>query len=382
MLSLTGVSTLLLIVAAIKAEDNEFNTGNLDFALKFFKNSHNQSSNSVVSPISVRLALAAIYQAAEPPLSQAIQEATGLSELRKQQTAEDITSFLQTTNNEQFHVHFKAYKKAEELDPKFETAIRTLSDSGIETVDFSDTENLSKSVNQWVSNATDQMIREMVQERTIDPATEFMLINTVALKAQWANRFPSDKIRRMPFHFINGDREVDMMQQVMTVPYRVTEHFHAAELLYSADSDLSMWLLLPRSRGQLPELIRMLSPEMIENIRLGSKTVSLNVEMPRFTIRNELDVRRVLQNMGHGRLFEQSDLQVFATRRSQFDDFFQSAIIAVDEAGTRAVAASRINVKWRIGPRPFLAHRPFLFFVQKRSTNTILFIGQYSNHED
>ncbi|XP_058828834.1 antithrombin-III-like [Topomyia yanbarensis] len=377
-----SLARVLIVTAAVVAGDNAFNVGNLDFTLKFFKTVYNQSSNSVVSPISVRLALAVIHQAAGPSLSETILKAINLPNESKQQIAEDVGNFLQAINNEQFHVLFKAYKTSDPLDPSFERSVRTLSDSDIETVDFRDPVTLSKTVNEWVSNATNRMIREFVEEQSIDPNTEFMLINAVALKARWASKFRQEKTRRIPFHFVNGDQEVDMMQQVMTVPYRVTEDFQAAELMYSEDSDLSMWMIVPRGRGSLGHLIRMLSPQMIESIRRGSKTVSLNVEIPRFSIKNEFDVRQVLQNMGHGGLFEQSDLQVFAERRSEFDDMFQSAAIVVDENGTEAAAATRINVKWRVGPRPFLAHKPFIFIIQKRSTNTILFIGQYSNHEN
>ncbi|XP_055528749.1 serpin B3-like [Wyeomyia smithii] len=373
---------VFLLVIHNSVENNDFSAGSLDFTVRFFKNFYNQSSNSIVSPISVRLALATIYQAAGSKLAPEIQQAIDLQQQSKEETAKNARNFIERINNDHLHVLFKAFKINDQLEPNFEKAIRAALSTDVETVDFQDTTLLSETINEWVSNATNNIIRDFVEEQSLEPNTEFMLINAVALKAEWASKFPADATRQVAFHYVNGDREVDMMRQVMTVPYRVTEDFHAAELAYSQESDLSMWIILPRGRGSLRDLVRMLSPEMIAGIRQGSKTILLTVELPRFSIRNEFDVRNVLEKMGHSNLFELADLEVFRGRRSEINDIFQSAVIVVDEDGTEASAASRVNVKWRSGPRPFFAHKPFIFFIQQRSTNTILFIGQYSNHED
>ncbi|KAL1403789.1 hypothetical protein pipiens_005557 [Culex pipiens pipiens] len=361
---------------------SEFNVGNLDFTLKFFRNHYNSSSNSIVSPISVRLALAALYQAAGPKLDPTFQHAISIPTKNKKKIANDIRAFLETTNSEHLRVLFKAYKLDKALDATFEKALQDVFGTSIDTVDFRNRAKVTNVVNRWVSDATNQLIEKFVEESSVDPSTEFMLINAVALEARWANKFSPNQTRQMTFHFENGDREVQMMSQVMSVSYKIAEDFHAAELLYTEKSDLSMWIILPRGRGSLGDLVGSLTPELLTNIRLGAKTVSLNVELPRFTIRNEFDVNRVLEKMGHGGLFGNADLQVFAGSKSEIDDIFQSAVIKVNEEGTEASSGTRVNVKWRVGPRPFFANKPFIFFIQKRSTNTILFIGQYSNHED
>ncbi|XP_053687266.1 antithrombin-III-like [Sabethes cyaneus] len=383
MLSLFKFVVLLVVARIAVSVENDFSAGSLDFTVRFFKNFYNQSTNAVVSPLSARLALAAIYQAAGSQLGSEIQRALDLPvDLSKEKTAKTVRTLLEQLNNENLHVLFKIFKINDPLEANFENAVRSLFSTEVETVNFQDTLALSKTINEWVSNSTNQIIRDFVEEQSLEPNTEFLLINVVALKAQWASRFTPDATRRVVFHFANGDREVDMMHQRMMVPYRVTESFHAAELAYSPESDLSMWIIIPRGRGSLGDLVRMLSTDMIANIRQGSKTILLTVELPRFSIRNEFDVRSVLERMGHSSLFEVADLEVFAGRRSEISEIFQSAAIVVDEEGTEATAATRVNVKWRSWARPFLAHKPFIFFIQQRSTNAILFIGQYSNHEE
>ncbi|XP_055624762.1 neuroserpin-like [Toxorhynchites rutilus septentrionalis] len=372
----------LVVISVNVAGENEFDDGNLGFSIEFFKHVSSRSSNSVVSPISVRLALAAIQQAAGSTLSERIKDAINLSTNDKQKTADDAREFLASVYNEQLRILFNVFRKNESLNPTFEESLREVFGSGIEAVDFHDRGSVSQKINQWVSNATNKFIDEYVEEDTVDPQTELMLINAVTLRARWASKFRKAKTKTMMFHFLDGDREIEVMSQAMSVPYRVAEDYHAAELLFSEESDLSMWIILPRGRGSVRELVRILSPGLIESIRIGCKTTSLMVELPRFSIKNEFNVTDVLKKMGYENLFGVFDLEMFHRRQSEFADILQTTVVSVDEDGTEASTATRLNVKWRVGSRPFFAHRPFIFYIQKRSTNTVLFIGQYSNHED
>jgi len=58
----------------------------------------------------------------------------------------------------------------------------------------------------------------------------------------------------------------------------------------------------------------------------------------------------------------------------------QNTHIEVNEEGTTAAAVTTIGIGiTSVGPPPFAADRPFLFFIRERTTNTLMFAGAVFN---
>ncbi|XP_042370334.1 serpin B6-like [Plectropomus leopardus] len=57
------------------------------------------------------------------------------------------------------------------------------------------------------------------------------------------------------------------------------------------------------------------------------------------------------------------------------------SFVEVNEEGTEAAAATAAVITNRSLPPRFTADHPFLFFIQHKPTNTVLFAGRYSSPE-
>ena len=67
-------------------------------------------------------------------------------------------------------------------------------------------------------------------------------------------------------------------------------------------------------------------------------------------------------------------------------DATQSNVFMINEKGTEAASATKVDIGYDVAPDPvktveFFVNRPFLFFVMENSTKTVLFAGKVSSIE-
>ncbi len=60
-------------------------------------------------------------------------------------------------------------------------------------------------------------------------------------------------------------------------------------------------------------------------------------------------------------------------------EVMHKAFVEVNEEGTEAAAATSVGVVLTSLPQVVQVNRPFLFLIREKSTNAILFIGQFMN---
>jgi serpin B len=107
------------------------------------------------------------------------------------------------------------------------------------------------------------------------------------------------------------------------------------------------------------------------------------VRMPRIALETRLDLRRALEGLGLGLLFEYGpDLAgLFAgpAEPTALGRVLQNARLEVDEAGTRAAAATAVTARRVSAPAepPFelVADRPFTWAIEDAASGTLLFVG-------
>ncbi|XP_049289667.1 serpin B10-like [Anopheles funestus] len=376
------VSFVLLLGAAVAATGPDLSFGDADFSLQYFKQSYNASGNLVVSPVAVRLAFSALYQVTDDSTREAVQRAFYLppDTANARANAEQLVNDLEQSPF--LNVSFALLQTEGQLSQELEEATRTIFHVQPRTVRFTDRRAVVEDVNEWAARVTDGRIRNYLAESDVDVNAELMLLNAMQMRANWAQKFDMDRTVRETFRFRNGPAVVDMMSVSLEVLHYAQPKFHAVQLPYSEESDLTMWILSPHRDGTFEELFERLAADLLDELESSAMPKMVDLWLPKFTITESHDARDVLSRMGHETLFDREGFSVFQSHKSMLGALKQSTFIQVDESGTEAAAVTSVGTKFRIRNTQFRVDQPFIFIIKKLSIDTILFVGHYSNNKE
>jgi serpin B len=256
----------------------------------------------------------------------------------------------------------------------------------IETLDFAHaSEDARARINKWVSDTTKEKIRELIGQGMLVPDTLLVLTNAIYMKAKWADPFPkSGTDPKGTFHAPGGDVTAPMMHLKETFPFFRGDGVRIIELPYQGEA-LSMLVVLPETNGGLAAIEKDLTPEKIEAWQTKLTRSKVAVTFPRFTSEMTLDLGATLQAMGMRRAFSMNGGADFSgmseKEKLAISRVIHKARVDVDEQGTEAAAATavigvRATAIREPPPELFVADHPFLFFIRRNGTNSILFLGR------
>ncbi|MGB4594511.1 MAG: serpin family protein [Anaerolineaceae bacterium] len=260
--------------------------------------------------------------------------------------------------------------------------------SGLRAVDFAQSEASRAMINDWVSEQTQQKIKELIPQGVLDAATRMVLTNAVYFKAGWMRQFEDSETEMDSFHLLDGSEiDVEMMNIHKRFSYQVTDNYTAIELPYEGGK-FSMVVFMP-NEGTLNQFEQALDLSLLSNLtgKFGKGKVILS--FPKFKIESQLDLGQVLSDMGMVDAFDPA-LADFSKMTDAKDlmitNVLQKAMVDVDEKGTEAAAATAVVVGVTSAPveeepQVIKIDHPFLFFIRDVETNTTLFMGRMINPE-
>jgi serpin B len=372
-------------------------SGNNEFALELYRQlSANDDSNLFFSPYSLSLALAMTYAGAE-----------GTTE---EQMADTLNFIL---DEEDLHAAFN--KLAIELASRGEgdsskdeegfklnivnaiwgqVEYEFLSDyldtlavnygAGLRLLDYaSDPEACRQTINEWVSQQTNDKINDLLPEGAIDSLTRLVLTNAIYFNAAWLYQFDEENTADGTFYLPDGSKvTVPMMNQIESFRCCDEDGYVAVELPYDT-GDLSMVIIMP-DKGNFEEFESTLTSDSIEGILNNLSYKSIELTMPKFEMESEFSVKDALLAMGMTDAFsDAADFSGITDPTSLcIDDVLHKAFVSVDEEGTEAAAATAVIMKeCAMPPTPekVTIDSSFIFLIQDIQTGTTLFIGRVIN---
>lgn len=252
----------------------------------------------------------------------------------------------------------------------------------MEQLDFAgNTEQARKRINDWASQQTDGKIKEVLKEGIIDGNTRLVLTNAIHFQGLWATRFRKEETVTEDF-FVTQERSVrvPMMKQALKAGYLKEGNLQLLSLDYQGN-DTAMVLLMP-APGELQKLIAKLSTTQLDSWLGRMNEDKVEVSLPRFQLRQDLDMNKTLQSMGMTDAF--SSAADFSGMNGKKDLFIKAvlhkAVLSVDEEGSEAsgVTTVVVNRKSASGgdPLTFVANRPFVLMIRDKKSGAILFLGQ------
>jgi len=242
-----------------------------------------------------------------------------------------------------------------------------------------------KGLNQWVSQATHEKIRKLVDQ--IDPSDVAYFVNAIYLKADWTSPFQAQSTTREPFRSAHSVVKTEMMHQNAKFNYYEDENSKWLAMEYKG-LPLEMVLGLPKKDFDLDSVEKDWSAASMKKVFEGMSQSTVKVTLPKFKFNTKLSLKRVFDEAGYNRMFQPGDFSNFVSPQKNFriSDVIQATAIQVDEKGTEAAAATaavmRESAVFSLDPKTFKADQPFLFLIRNTKSGEIYFMGRVSNPKE
>jgi len=356
-----------------------------DFALNLLR-SQNALQSTILSPVSISIALAMTLLGA------------------KEETARQIRSAIaKNATDEELHAHFASVVsllKSEDLNVTLDAANRVYVKNGytlldayvegikkyyggeLEQVDFTDSQNTAKKINQFVEEATRNKIHDLISPDSLNDLTRLVLINAVYFKGDWETQFKKERtVEDHDFYLNENDtKKVAMMQIQSDFAYYETSDYQVLGLPY-VGNQVYMYVILPREKNGLQDLLNNLNgPTLAQLLQKKGKT-KVRVKLPRFKIESKFELTPTLKTLGITDVFgDTADLSgVAGNRELKVSEVVHKAFVEVNEKGTEAAAATGVQFRLlsSIDPTPpeFHADHPFAYFLIEKDQGNVLFSG-------
>jgi len=330
---------------------------------------HVSGENTILSPQSLVLALG---MAAEGADGETLAELLGiLSAEDAAQISEALPEGLKSAN-----AVFSALGL--ELKPEYVEALNER--YGAEWFALDD--DVVAKVNAWVQEHTDGLIEQLLSDA---PAadTGMILVNAVAMDAEWAVPFSPEATTQESFHAPQGDVTVQMMHQKEFFDYAEKDGMQIIRLPYSTGS-LEMWIALPPEGGMF-QLLEILANEGMDYLKNDAERHEVILSLPKMDVSDDNTLSEALQLLGMDTAFTtMADFSGISDTPLLLDDVLQKVRVQVDENGTKAAAATALIMK-AMGMMPMEppvemhVNRPFVFVISDAETGSICFAGAIEN---
>ncbi|MDE0231885.1 MAG: hypothetical protein OXI56_03975 [bacterium] len=336
--------------------------------------------NAVSSPVSLGLAFSLSRAGASEDTGAVLDEIFGFPEIDLHGAANAVDLILAESSVEPttLEVANRLFPDDEFSPlPEFLENAGTHYGAAVHPIDLDDGASAAETINGWVSDTTRGLVPTIVTEQTV-LRQELVLVNTVYLKADWAEPFLPELTGHGPF--TTGDRRVvtvPFMRDREPVPRRFVrlDGADAVELPYQGGR-LAMWLIVPHDPGGLSAVEESLDSQDLSGLGFIAEEGFVDLTMPKWEqTLPPTDLFEWLCPLGFcdGAPFDGIAPGIFITAA------LHGAKVIVDEKGTEAAAATAMAFDESAGPQPDLtviANRPFLWAIIHPETGALLFIGR------
>jgi serine protease inhibitor len=369
-------------------------SANTEFAFDLFKKllADDADKNIFISPLSVSIALAMLYNGAEGTTRDAMAKTLNFGNMTLEEINQEFSALIQSLENVDQEVKLMISNSVwmkQEFEPlvkqSFLDSVGTSYDSEMFTRDFSSPQTVNE-INDWASKQTAGRIKKIVDN--LSPALVMLLINAIYFKGTWTAEFDKAKTQQQDFFLGDGSSvKVDMMTTEGNFSYYSGENCEIARLPYGRDK-VAMYIFLPKEGIPIDSFVATLNQtvhdEYISRLQLLGDLI---VKMPKFEV--EYGVKRlngVLDNLGMGIAFDPYQANFTGIAPPALGNLYVSyvdhkAVVEVNEEGTEAAAVTIVGMQPTIVHEPpsFVANRPFYYEIRDDRSGSILFMGEMLN---
>lgn len=327
------------------------------------------AENQVISPVSLAYALAMAAEGAKGDTAQEILDAMDAED------ADEVAALQSSLENAGLRQANAAFLTGE-MVPREEYVSSLMEKFGAKW--FPPEQSSAASINEWVEDATDGMIPEIIDD--LPEEVQLVLLNAIAMDADWQVPFDSSNTYEEAFFTPGGEIPVEMMHRTFHAAYGERENVQLLRLGYR-DCGLTMLIALPEPDG-MDAVLDGLCAEGLDYFWFGEETVKVELSMPKTDIAVTNDLAEMLQALGIQTVFRDgADLSgICADMPLKVDSVLQKARLILDEEGTRAAAVTALSVDACAMLLPeeiveFKLDHPFAFVIAEENSGAVCFVG-------
>ena len=315
--------------------------------------------NSVSAPLSIYYILGILQLASKANTKKQL-----TSILHKEITFDELMSISKIiTLNNLLIINNKI-----QINKKFVDKISNI--AHVKLADFTNKEAVIQTANKFIETNTKGLINNIIKPEHIDQLSMLVLINVIYFKANWLYSFDKILTRKLPFNNI----DTDMMTITKVFNYGETDSMQLVELPYEGNKFAMGFMLKKKIKSES---------------RAMSKTL-VQVSIPKFTQRSNIDLIPVLKKMGLTNIFDRKKAQLDDISNDMFVSvMLHEAVVIVDETGTEAAAVTVVVGTVSLAmpgvaskPIIFNADHSFLYYIKHQESNMIIFMGNYQGEKN
>ncbi|NCU25417.1 serine protease [Candidatus Nomurabacteria bacterium] len=366
-----------------KVADQVFITQMADFAVKILKGSLDDAVNTMVSPLSVMLALS---MTANGAVGQTLGEMETL-------LGGDIAI---TELNKYLYTYAKGLPSSDSAKLRIANSIWFRKDEGrfIAEKDFLQTnadyymadafkgdfdDQTLQDINNWVDDNTDGMIDKILDE--IKDDTVMYLINAIVMDAKWETVYNKNNIFAADFHAANGS--VQDAQLMQSEEYKYIKGSGATGFIKPyAGGTYSFAAILPDEENGLEKLVADLNGEGFLELLENATDDTVTAYLPKFTYDYKIKMNDMLKELGMKDAFDANRADLSKLGKSSRGNLYVGEVlhktfISVDELGTKAGAVTKVEVNDESYTETKIVrlNRPFLYAIIDNATGLPVFLG-------
>lgn len=352
------------------------------------KHSH-KKENLILSGYSISSALALTYAGAEgitkKEMASSLHYPATPSILHEQMKDQKAQLLSRIDSNQSMAIqNLIIYDSACPLLPSYKKTVTDYYNVSPEKVNFKESKAREKArqrINVQIEKVTNGNIKELIPPPALSPLSKMVIANALYFKSPWQDPFNKNATSKEKFFYLpDSSLLTPFMKKKSRLPYFINKQAEIVSIPFQSAS-YYFHILIPQQTYNLSQFLNEHSPEEILHWLDSTQYSPVEIALPKFRFQTKLQLAETLKMMGMNSAFnENANFKKINGKRNLFiDNIFHEATIDINEKGAEASAATAVVMAVKSAPAKNISVRvnqPFLFFIQNKQTNILLFQGQ------
>ena len=355
-----------------------------DFAMRLMKECNKKGENTLISPVSVFVALAMTANGAQGETLKEMEAVLGMPAEELNAYVGSFMLMLSQTEKCRLSIADSVWFTQDESFTVNRDFLQKNADYyGADIYKTAFDEQTLKDINKWVNNKTEGMIPQILGE--IPQQAIMYIVNALAFKAEWASIYEEDDIKEGLFTKENGET-------------RKAEYMYSLERCYIEGDNAEGFMkeyyggkyafaaLLPAEGISLEEYIASLDGKALRALIENRQHAYVDAAIPKFEAEYSAELCGILEKMGMKRAVspELADFTGIGAAGENIciNQILHKTRISVGDKGTQAAASSLVGMTYGSAspaePKPekkVHLDRPFVYMLVDIENSVPIFIG-------